>query len=163
MIKKKDESKVLDVNAAMQGSLIFSDPVNLRISGKFKGDLKTKGVLFIGEHADVSADIQGEVINVSGKVKGTIFAEAKVSLLSTAVVYGDITTPVLEIKEGAVFEGKSKMVGDTMGVRDLSRYLDIEEDKIIEWASSGRIPGTKDGEGWIFERRRIESWVKDTK
>ena len=36
--KKQDqehEDKVLDVNASMQGTLRFEDPVNLRINGKF--------------------------------------------------------------------------------------------------------------------------------
>ena len=36
--KKKLEEKILDVDAAMQGSLTFKDPVNLRINGKFEGN-----------------------------------------------------------------------------------------------------------------------------
>ena len=39
--------------------------------------------------------------------------------------------------------------------------IDIEEDKILEWASSGRIPAIRDGDKWIFEKERVESWVKD--
>ncbi len=158
--KKNIEEKVLDVNATMQGSLIFSDPVNLRINGKFQGTLNTKGTLHIGEPAEVSADINGENISIAGKVKGTIISEKKLELLSTAVVQGDIHTPCLAVQEGAVFEGKVRMIGETMELRDVSRYLDIEEDKILEWASSGKIPGIREGDKWFFEKRRLENWVK---
>ncbi len=162
MLKKKDEDKILDVSASMQGSLVFSDPVNLRINGKFEGDLKTKGTLEIGKNAEVKAEIRGEVINIAGKVKGTIIAEKKLILLSTAVVEGEISTPLLQINEGAIFEGNCRMVQEKMDIREVSRFLDIEESKILEWASSGRIPALKEGEKWVFERSRIENWVKES-
>ena len=49
----EQKEKVLDVDASMQGTLAFKDPVNLRINGKFEGRLETKGFLTIGEHAVV--------------------------------------------------------------------------------------------------------------
>ncbi|MFA6610525.1 MAG: polymer-forming cytoskeletal protein, partial [Candidatus Omnitrophota bacterium] len=60
--KRHEEEKILDVDAAMQGSLIFKDPVNLRINGRFEGLLNTKGNLMIGEAAAVNADITGDSI-----------------------------------------------------------------------------------------------------
>jgi len=51
MRRRKDEEfaeKILDVDASMQGTLAFKDPVNLRINGKFDGKLDTKGSLTIG-------------------------------------------------------------------------------------------------------------------
>jgi len=162
-MKRKEEGKFLDVNASMQGSLVFSDPVNLRINGRFQGDLRTKGTLEIGEHADVKADIHGEFISIAGKVEGTILADKKLSLQSTAIVEAEISTPVLEVEEGAIFEGTSRMISETMELKDISRYLDIEEDKILEWASDGKIPAIKNGDRWVFEKKRIESWVKEAK
>ena len=53
--KKHEVEKTLDVDASMQGSLIFKDPVNLKINGRFEGTLNTKGNLMIGEHATVNA------------------------------------------------------------------------------------------------------------
>ncbi|MBU2436877.1 MAG: polymer-forming cytoskeletal protein, partial [Candidatus Omnitrophica bacterium] len=100
MIKRKEEEKILDVNAAMQGSLIFSDPVNLRISGKFNGNLTTKGKLIIGENAEVNADIVGENIAIAGQVKGKIKATRTITLRSTANVSVDIETPKISIEEG---------------------------------------------------------------
>lgn len=163
MVRRREEEKILDVNASMQGSLIFSDPVNLRISGNFKGDLKTKGWLTIGEHAEVNADIQGEIIVIAGKVKGNIFAEKKISLFPTAVVEGELKTSLLEVQEGAIFEGYCRMIGEKMNVKDVSRYLDIEENKILEWADEGKIPAIKEGNHWVFERKRLDVWIKETR
>ena len=45
------QGKILDVDASMQGTLSFKDPVNLRINGRFEGRLITKGTLTIGDRA----------------------------------------------------------------------------------------------------------------
>ncbi len=162
MRKKNEEEKILDVNASMQGTLTFSDPVNLRINGKFQGKLNTKGILAIGEKAEVLADIIGEEIVIAGKVKGNIIAEKSVNILSSAFVEGDISTPALEIRQGAVFEGNIRMVGEKMGIKDLSRYLDIEENKIQEWVSEGKIPASREGDSWIFEKKIIDRWITNS-
>ncbi|MFH1644925.1 MAG: polymer-forming cytoskeletal protein, partial [Candidatus Omnitrophota bacterium] len=54
--RKPLEEKVLDVDASMQGSMVFKDAVNLRINGAFDGSLDTRGKLTIGEGAVVCAD-----------------------------------------------------------------------------------------------------------
>ena len=73
-VEEAPQEKVLEVDASMQGSLSFKDPVNLRISGNFEGTLDTKGTLAIGERADVKATIQGEVIIIAGTINGGITA-----------------------------------------------------------------------------------------
>ena len=62
-IQPPPQEKVLDMNATMQGSLRFDDPVNLRISGKFEGTLDTKGNLMVGEKADINYKFFGEIAN----------------------------------------------------------------------------------------------------
>ena len=49
--KEPEPSKVLDVTASMEGSLIFQEPVVLRISGRFEGTLTTRGELTVGQLA----------------------------------------------------------------------------------------------------------------
>jgi len=108
--KKQEGDRVLDVDASMQGSLAFKDPVNLRINGRFEGTLNTQGNLMIGERAAVNADITGDSIVVAGKVNGNINALKELKLIAPACVVGDIQTPLLSIAEGAIFEGNSKML-----------------------------------------------------
>ena len=84
--KKNLEEKTLDVDAAMQGTLTFKDPVNLRINGKFEGTLDTRGNLTVGPTAVIIADITGDNIIIGGKVKGKITAKERLTLLPQAVV-----------------------------------------------------------------------------
>jgi len=59
MFKKNDlpqtEDKTINIEAGMQGNLKFTGPVNLRLNGDFEGDLEARGVLIIGEKANVKA------------------------------------------------------------------------------------------------------------
>jgi excisionase family DNA binding protein len=161
--KKRSEEKVLDVDASMQGTLIFKDPVNLRINGKFEGTLSTRGNLTIGPGAVVSADITGDNIVIGGRVKGRITARERLTLLPSAVVEGDIYPVRLNIAEGSVLEGRCTMLHDFMNTEELARYLEVDLKSIMEWANSGRVPGLKEGDDWKFERKAIDSWVASGK
>lgn len=161
--KKKIEEKVLDVDAAMQGSLVFRDPVNLRINGKFEGTLETKGSLTIGSTAVVLADIIGDNIVIGGKVKGRITARESLTLLPTAITEGDIYPAKLNVAEGAVLEGRCSMLQDFLNSEELARYLEVDLNSIMEWANSGKLPANKEGSNWKFERKAIDQWVASGK
>jgi len=110
MFKKKNgpnkEENFIDIEAGMAGDLKFSTPINLKINGKFDGRLETKGVLIIGEKADVNAKIiKGEDIQVEGKVKGDIVSSKRLELFASAIVIGNIKAAVLIINEGASLKG----------------------------------------------------------
>ena len=90
--RHKAEEKVLDVDAAMSGSLVFRDAVNLRINGKFDGTMETKGTLVISQTAAVNAHIVGDEIVVAGRLKGEILAKQRLVLLPSAVVEGKVRT-----------------------------------------------------------------------
>ena len=157
--KRKLEEKILDVDAAMQGSLVFKDPVNLRINGKFEGTLETRGTLTIGQAAVVLADIVGDNIVIGGRVKGRITGKESLTLLPTAIVEGDLYPAKLNIAEGAILEGHCSMLHDFLNAEELARYLEVDLNSIMEWANSGKMPAQKEGSNWKFERKAIDSWV----
>jgi len=161
--RREEEEKILDVNAAMQGSLVFSDPVNLRINGKFEGTLKTKGTLTVGQKAYVLADIIGEKIIVSGYIKGKVKATQLLCLGSTANVNGDVESPRFSVEEGAILNGKCKMRGEKLNLSELSTYLSVEETKIMEWVNSGKIPVEKEDNELIFDRSEVETWIGENR
>lgn len=161
--KKRTEEKTLDVDASMQGTLTFKDPVNLRINGKFEGSLDTRGSLIIGSSAQVYADISGDNIIIGGRVKGKITAKERLTLLPTAIVEGDIYPAKLNVTEGAVFEGKCSMLHDFLDANELAKYLEVDLSSIMEWANAGKVPGHKEGSDWRFERKAIDSWVASGK
>ena len=161
--KKKLEEKILDVDASMQGSLSFRDPVNLRINGKFEGNLETRGNLTIGQSAVVNAHIVGDNVIIGGKVRGDVTAKERLTLLPTAIVEGDIYPAKLNIAEGAVIEGRCSMLHDFLNSEELAKYLEVDLNSILEWANSGKVPGAKEGNEWRFDRKTIDSWVASGK
>lgn len=169
--RRQEAEKVLDVDASMQGTLVFKDSVNLRISGRFEGVLNTKGNLMIGENAVVNADITGESIVVAGKVTGNVTALKELKMIAPAHLVGDIRTPLLSIAEGSIFEGNSKMFAGSkdymeniMNAEDLAKYLELDTNLVHEWANAGKLPGIRDGNNaWRFERSKIDEWIAQGK
>ena len=97
----------LGEGTSFNGNLTFEGTV--RIDGKLEGEIFTKDTLVIGETAAVKAAIRAGMIVISGTVQGNITAEKKVELHSSARLYGNISTPLLSIAEGVVFEGSCTM------------------------------------------------------
>lgn len=161
--RRDADEKVIEINADMHGTLSFKDPVNLKITGRFSGTLDTRGTLTIGETAGVDAHIVGENIVIAGKVKGDIVAKRMLAMMPTAVLSGNISTPKLNIVEGAIFQGKCQMLDEYLDINELAKYLEIETSSIIELASSGKIPATREGNAWKFERSKIDSWAASEK
>lgn len=153
------EERTIEINAQMQGTMSFKDPVNLKINGNFNGTLECKGTLTVGSSAFVEAHITGENIIIAGKVRGDVIAKKMLVLMPTAVLSGNIQTPKLNIVEGAIFHGKCQMMEDILNIEEVSKYLEIETPAILELASSGKIPGIRNGDNWTFERSKIDSWA----
>jgi excisionase family DNA binding protein len=153
------EEKVIEINAQMEGTLTFADPVNLKIHGRYTGKLDTRGTLTIGSTAQVEANIVGENVIVAGKVKGNVIAKKMLVLMPSAVLHGDISTPKLNIVEGALFQGRCHMLEDVLSLDDLAQYLEIEIPAILELATTGKIPAIKEGDNWRFERAQIDQWA----
>jgi excisionase family DNA binding protein len=168
--EEQPQEKILDVDASMQGTLAFKDPVNLRINGKFEGKLDTKGTLTIGEHAVVNANIEGDSIVIAGRVHGDILAKKAVRLIAPACVVGDIKTPTLSVLEGALMEGYCNMlpqektvrsVASMLSIDEVAQYLEVDKNVVVEWADSGKLPAVKEGARWRFEKAKIEDWLSN--
>ena len=156
---EEQEEKTIEINAQMQGTLTFKDSVNLKINGNFTGTLETKGTLTVGNTAFVEANITGENIVIAGKVRGDIIAQKMLVLLPTAVLSGNIRTPKLNIVEGAIFQGKCQMIDEYLGIDEVAKYLEIDLPAIVDLANTGKIPATREGENWKFERTKIDNWA----
>lgn len=171
MARKKEDvvEKVLDVDASIQGTIVFKDPVNLRINGDFDGKLDTKGTLSIGEKAKVKANITGDHLFIAGEVVGNIVASTHVSVVAPATIKGDIFTPSLSVSEGALIDGKLNMSpqdnrsSGRLPVAEVAKFLEVEEDALISWAEEKRIPAHLENGLWTFDRQEIEDWIQQEK
>jgi cytoskeletal protein CcmA (bactofilin family) len=88
----------------------------VRIDGEFSGEISTKGTLIVGETAEVKAQIAAARIVIEGVVRGDISASESIEIHAPARVYGNLSTPALEIQRGSVFEGNSQMDGSGQSV-----------------------------------------------
>lgn len=169
MGKKHEEpvEKILDVDASMQGTIAFKDPVNLRINGSFEGKLDTRGVLAVGESANVKANITGDKIIIAGKVTGNVTAYSSLTLASHAMVRGSIQTPILSVLEGAILDGEVQMSlaesenHEEMSISDVAHYLELEESVVEEWAEKKKIPAALENGSWHFQRSELERWIQE--
>lgn len=98
---------LLGKGSEFDGKLSFEGQV--RIDGKYTGQIATKDVLVIGESAKVSADISAGTVIINGTVEGTIRATAMVELHPPARVKGVIEAPAMSMEKGVIFEGQTKM------------------------------------------------------
>ncbi len=108
-----DLTAFLDRGSRFEGKLHFDGHV--RINGEFKGDIRAEGTLVVGEGAALEAQVSVDTLVVSGSITGDVVARARVELHAPARVVGNITTPVLVIEEGSIFEGQCHMEGVAAG------------------------------------------------
>ncbi|MFH0732727.1 MAG: polymer-forming cytoskeletal protein [Candidatus Omnitrophota bacterium] len=162
------EEKVLDVDASMQGTLVFKDPVNLRINGNFEGALNTRGSLTISHSAVVKAEIVGDDITIAGTVIGNITAKTKLKVIAPAHITGDMQAPVLSIAEGAIFHGRCQMNSSSgnidvaskiLNLNEVANYLEVTTAVVNEWASQGKIPARRENDNWQFDKAIIDEWI----
>ncbi len=107
-MKTKDEiNAFLGVNTDFEGKLSFTGAV--RVDGRFKGEINTKGTLIVGELAVIESDVYASHIIVNGEIRGNVTAEKRLEIHASGRVSGNIQTPVLVIDEGVVFNGNCSM------------------------------------------------------
>src|SRR5690606_34425958 len=98
-------STLLGRGSEFEGKLTFEGTV--RIDGVLRGEVFSDDVLIVGEGARVEASIDvGEII-IQGNVIGNVKAKRSIEILAPGRVKGDLTTPVLQIDKGVIFEGRS--------------------------------------------------------
>jgi cytoskeletal protein CcmA (bactofilin family) len=107
VIERGQLTALLDLGASFEGRLTFEGTV--RIGGEFKGEIFTKDTLVINPGAKVEAQVEADIVIISGDLTGHVFARRRVIMHPPAVFRGTVTSPSLRIDEGVMFEGASYM------------------------------------------------------
>ncbi len=81
----------------------------LRIDGDFAGVIRTKGKVLVGQNGRAECTLHAGTVVVGGVVRGDIVSTEKVTILSTGLVLGNITTPRLIVEEGVIFNGSCRI------------------------------------------------------
>lgn len=94
---------IIGHGAVVEGTLTV--PHGIRVDGHLKGEVRSAGMLVVGEEGVIEADVKVKDATISGKIIGDVEADGKVHLKTQAVLLGKIETRLLVIEEGAVFRG----------------------------------------------------------
>jgi cytoskeletal protein CcmA (bactofilin family) len=97
-------SKEIKIEGDIQGN------ENLQVEGKFKGSIKLAGDIVIGQTGVVDADVEADNVVIQGQINGNVTARKQLQIQSSGKLMGDCTAESIDIKEGALFEGRSKMI-----------------------------------------------------
>lgn len=103
-----DSISLLSKNVRIEGEI--QGPENLHVEGYLKGAVELSGDIFIGNTGIVEADVEAKNIVIQGEVTGNVKAYQQLEIHPTGKLVGDCTAASIDIKEGAVFEGRSNMI-----------------------------------------------------
>ncbi len=110
---------ILGKGSEFEGKLTFEGTV--RIDGRFKGQVFSKGKLIIGADAQVKAEVDAGEVVISGEVEGNLSASKRLELRNPGRLRGNIASPRLMIEEGVFFEGSCKMGGEATKAASVTR------------------------------------------
>ena len=97
-------SKEVKIEGDIQGN------EDLQVDGQLKGSIKRAGDIFVGPTGTIEADVEAENIVVQGQITGNVLARKQLQIQSSGKLLGDCIAQTIDIKEGALFEGRSKMI-----------------------------------------------------
>ena len=113
------------VNLLCEGTMIVGDiktKNDIRIDGIIKGKIFTNGRLVVGNTAKIEGDIDCGNVDIMGVVFGNIVATGTVALKAPGKVIGNITSAVLSIEPGVLFNGNCQMTRkDTREIKEASK------------------------------------------
>ncbi len=111
---------VIGEEASLRGS--YNTKHSIRVDGEIYGNVTSEDGVIVGDKGMVRGNLIGKSILISGKVKGNIHATQRLEIQSSAQVEGDISSPVIVIEDGAMFEGNCQM-------EEANKVVDIQKAK----------------------------------
>ncbi len=115
---------LLGAGTEYNGKLNFKGTV--RIDGAFIGEIVSEGRLIVGKGATIHGKVQVGELLVNGSVHAQVEATKIIILHKEAEVFGSVTTPRLEMEEGAILQGTLDMNKD--GSASLTATLPLEQE-----------------------------------
>ena len=100
-------SAIIAEGCKFEGNLSFNGVA--RIAGIVNGSIFSNDTLIISEGAVINADINANIILISGTVTGNIRAGSRVEIRRPARFEGTVTAPSLIVEEGVIFHGTTEM------------------------------------------------------
>lgn len=100
---KERRESVFGAGVTIEGKIAGDG--DIRIAGKFDGDLHIKGDLTIDKGAHVNAKVNAANLTLGGELNGNVTAGVQVKLLESAQLTGDLKAATLTVAAGSRMRG----------------------------------------------------------
>jgi len=94
---------VIAAELAIEGKIVGGGDV--RIAGRFKGDVQVDGNFRIDPGARLEGQVRAGVVIVGGELQGNIDAAKQVDVLATGVIVGDVKAASITVAAGSRMRG----------------------------------------------------------
>ena len=110
MAGNEHENSIIGEGSIFEGQFFIAG--NLRIDGKFEGDIKTEDTLLVGPSGKVKTNnIQASKVQLSGTMIGNIEASEEVKVSESGRLLGNINAPSVSLAQGVVIKGEINITG----------------------------------------------------
>jgi cytoskeletal protein CcmA (bactofilin family) len=79
---------------------------NIRVAGRFQGNVKVTGELTIEPGASIDGEVAADTVLVGGEIQGVIVAASRVEFKESGVLIGDLKAGSLTVAAGSKMRGK---------------------------------------------------------
>ena len=102
----------VEIAGVFKGDIFSDGNVKLfaDIEGNVQGDVSAKELLKIGPQSVVGGNIKTKDMICSGRIVGNVEASGRVTLTTGSALTGDLTAATIAVMEGALMEGRFKIV-----------------------------------------------------
>jgi cytoskeletal protein CcmA (bactofilin family) len=81
---------------------------DIRIAGRFKGNITVKGELTIEPGASIEGEVNADTVLVGGEVRGQIVAKSRVEFKESGTLIGDVKAGSLTVAAGSRMRGRAE-------------------------------------------------------
>lgn len=100
----KGSDSILGAGLTIEGKIEGSG--NVRMAGRFKGNVDVKGELTIERGATIDGEVKAEAVLVAGEVRGHVVSTSRVEFKESGTLIGDLKAGSLTVAAGSKMRGK---------------------------------------------------------
>lgn len=120
----KEAETVIGPSVMVKGNLNSSG--NIVIEGILNGSVKTSGEVFVGNKAQITADVEAKTARIGGEIRGNLKIDESLYISATAKIFGDIECLSLAVEQGAVINGHCSMSKDQKPDKNEKKEEDVK-------------------------------------
>lgn len=116
---------LIAADLTIEGKIVGSGDV--RIAGRFKGDVQVDGNFRIDAGARLEGQVRASVVVVGGELQGNIDAAKQVDVLSTGIIVGDVKAASITVAAGSRMRGHVEFGWDDKHAADRPAAFELSK------------------------------------